>query len=273
MPSWTRSAWPNWTSAWGCGCRWRRRYGARRRNCRRCWPLAGRSWQKLDAATDLAGWSRPSRRPKRPTWKKPARSPRRAKAAPRLAQAVTQAMQGLGMQGGRFEVALQPTGSTRPRRPGRRRLSGERTRGQHAAADRQGGLRRRAVAHRAGHRRHDQRARRGADADLRRGRCRRRRCGGRDRRPPDEAARPRPPGAGRHAPAAGGGLRRPSSGGGQAAGAARAGPSSTESSRCRTSERRTHEVARMLGGERVSRTSLAHAREMLGARSAARPRP
>ncbi len=33
----------------------------------------------------------------------------RAKAAPQLAKAVTQAMQGLGMQGGRFEVALQKT--------------------------------------------------------------------------------------------------------------------------------------------------------------------
>ena len=33
----------------------------------------------------------------------------RAKAAPRLAQAITQAMQGLGMQGGRFEVALSPS--------------------------------------------------------------------------------------------------------------------------------------------------------------------
>ena len=32
----------------------------------------------------------------------------RAQAAPRLSKAVTQAMQGLGMQGGRFEVALQP---------------------------------------------------------------------------------------------------------------------------------------------------------------------
>jgi DNA repair protein RecN (Recombination protein N) len=32
----------------------------------------------------------------------------RAKAAPRLAKAITSAMQGLGMQGGRFEVALTP---------------------------------------------------------------------------------------------------------------------------------------------------------------------
>jgi DNA repair protein RecN (Recombination protein N) len=34
----------------------------------------------------------------------------RAKAAPQLAKAVTQAMQGLGMQGGRFDVVLQATG-------------------------------------------------------------------------------------------------------------------------------------------------------------------
>ncbi len=33
----------------------------------------------------------------------------RAKAAPRLSRAITEAMQGLGMQGGRFEVALQKT--------------------------------------------------------------------------------------------------------------------------------------------------------------------
>ncbi|HSV84276.1 MAG TPA: DNA repair protein RecN, partial [Ramlibacter sp.] len=33
----------------------------------------------------------------------------RAKAAPQLAKSVTQAMQGLGMQGGRFEVALEKT--------------------------------------------------------------------------------------------------------------------------------------------------------------------
>ena len=33
----------------------------------------------------------------------------RAKAAPLLAQSITQAMQGLGMQGGRFEVALEPS--------------------------------------------------------------------------------------------------------------------------------------------------------------------
>jgi DNA repair protein RecN (Recombination protein N) len=32
----------------------------------------------------------------------------RAQAAPRLAQSITEAMQGLGMQGGRFEVALEP---------------------------------------------------------------------------------------------------------------------------------------------------------------------
>ena len=33
-------------------------------------------------------------------------------------------------------------------------------------------------------------------------------------------------------------------------------------------EGRTQEIARMLGGERVSQTSLAHAREMLGTKTA-----
>jgi len=32
-----------------------------------------------------------------------------------------------------------------------------------------------------------------------------------------------------------------------------------------TGEARTHEIARMLGGEKLSATTLAHAREMLGA--------
>jgi DNA repair protein RecN (Recombination protein N) len=35
-------------------------------------------------------------------------SKQRAKAAPLLAQSITQAMQGLGMQGGQFQVALEP---------------------------------------------------------------------------------------------------------------------------------------------------------------------
>ena len=141
----------------------------------------------------------------------------RAKAAPQLAKAVTQAMQGLGMQGGRFEVALQTTRRSRPQ-AGLEEIAflvGGPCR-QHAAAGGQGGLRRRAVAHRAGHRRHDQPPGHRADADLRRGRFRRRRRRRRNRGPADEAAGPRPPGAGRHAPAAGGRLRRPSSGRGQA---------------------------------------------------------
>ena len=36
-------------------------------------------------------------------------------------------------------------------------------------------------------------------------------------------------------------------------------------------DRRVHEIARMLGGERVSPTSLAHAREMLGSQDAKTP--
>ena len=46
----------------------------------------------------------------------------RKQAAPRLAQAVTQAMQGLGMQGGRFEVALRATRRTGPGGARRHRL-------------------------------------------------------------------------------------------------------------------------------------------------------
>lgn len=63
--------------------------------------------QKLEAATDLDALSQAAHKAEA-TYLKAARalSAKRAKAAPQLAQAVTQAMQGLGMQGGRFEVAL-----------------------------------------------------------------------------------------------------------------------------------------------------------------------
>jgi DNA repair protein RecN (Recombination protein N) len=79
-----------------------------RQNCRRCWP-AGRP--------TAGNWMPP------PTWRRwnarwPARSrpgaAKRKRLAPappgrtRLAAAVTQAMQQLGMAGGRFEVALLP---------------------------------------------------------------------------------------------------------------------------------------------------------------------
>ena len=63
--------------------------------------------QKLDEAADLAQLERHETQAYN-TYLEEARSmtKRRAKAAPALALAITQAMQGLGMQGGQFEVAL-----------------------------------------------------------------------------------------------------------------------------------------------------------------------
>jgi DNA repair protein RecN (Recombination protein N) len=70
------------------------------------------SWKqelaKLDAAADLAALEAAEKKDAEAYMAEArALSKSRAKAAPQLAKAVTQAMQGLGMQGGRFEVALQ----------------------------------------------------------------------------------------------------------------------------------------------------------------------
>jgi len=62
---------------------------------------------RLDAAADLAGLEAAEQQAFAAFMEEAkAISKVRAKAAPKLAQAITQAMQGLGMQGGRFEVAL-----------------------------------------------------------------------------------------------------------------------------------------------------------------------
>jgi DNA repair protein RecN (Recombination protein N) len=64
---------------------------------------------RLDAAADLAALEAAERREAKAFQAEAdALSRARAQAAPRLARAVTQAMQGLGMQGGRFDVALEP---------------------------------------------------------------------------------------------------------------------------------------------------------------------
>ncbi len=73
--------------------------------------LAG--WQaelaRLDAAADLAGLQAAADAARDGYMAQAqALSGARAKAAPQLAKAVTQAMQGLGMKGGRFEVKLEP---------------------------------------------------------------------------------------------------------------------------------------------------------------------
>ena len=69
------------------------------------------SWQaelqKLDEAADLVQLEKNESQAKAAYLEEARKvSKSRSKAAPRLAQAITQAMQGLGMQGGRFEVAL-----------------------------------------------------------------------------------------------------------------------------------------------------------------------
>lgn len=71
--------------------------------------------QQLDTAADLAALEA-AEQAAASAYAKAARtlSQRRAKAAPKLAQAITQAMQGLGMTGGRFEVAVEPAAEPGP---------------------------------------------------------------------------------------------------------------------------------------------------------------
>jgi DNA repair protein RecN (Recombination protein N) len=64
---------------------------------------------RLDAAADLAGLEAAEQKARGAYMEEAtAISKARNKTAPQLAKAITQAMQGLGMQGGRFEVALTP---------------------------------------------------------------------------------------------------------------------------------------------------------------------
>ncbi len=64
---------------------------------------------RLDASADLAGLQAAERKANAAFMTEAkALSKQRAKAAPLLAQSITQAMQGLGMQGGQFAVALEP---------------------------------------------------------------------------------------------------------------------------------------------------------------------
>lgn len=78
-------------------------------------PALHASWKdelaRLDAAADLAALEAAERAASE-AYQAEARSlsKARAKAAPQLAKAVTAAMQGLGMQGGRFDVGLEKSG-------------------------------------------------------------------------------------------------------------------------------------------------------------------
>jgi DNA repair protein RecN (Recombination protein N) len=94
---------------WRPGCRWRAAIGAAPAEL----PALLAGWkaelQALDAAADLAALEQAAAAAE-DNWRAAAQavSALRRKAAPRLAAAVTQAMQQLGMSGGRFEVALLP---------------------------------------------------------------------------------------------------------------------------------------------------------------------
>jgi len=69
----------------------------------------GQELRQLDAAADLDALERASQAAER-AYRDEAKtvSKARAKAAPQLARAITAAMQGLGMPGGKFDVALEP---------------------------------------------------------------------------------------------------------------------------------------------------------------------
>jgi DNA repair protein RecN (Recombination protein N) len=99
-------------------------------------------------------------------------------------------------------------------------------------------------------------------ADLRRSRCRHRRPRRRNRRPHAARAGQEPAGAVRHAPAAGGGAGRLAMVNRQAIRA-----TARRRRRCNVldAEARIGEIARMLGGEKITDTTRRHAAEMLGA--------
>jgi DNA repair protein RecN (Recombination protein N) len=76
-------------------------------------PMLLKSWHaelaQLEAAADLQGLEAAARDAQTTFMAEAKRvSDQRSKAAPRLAKSITQAMQGLGMQGGQFVVALEP---------------------------------------------------------------------------------------------------------------------------------------------------------------------
>jgi DNA repair protein RecN (Recombination protein N) len=79
---------------------------ARLKSWLHCCADGARAQSPSEAASDLEGLRRKKKPPRRPDQTEAKSSHSCAKAAPKLAQSVTQAMQNLGMQGGRFEVAL-----------------------------------------------------------------------------------------------------------------------------------------------------------------------
>ena len=227
--------------------------------------------QALDAQSDLEALER-AEQASQQAYKKEAKAlgKVRKQAAPRLAAAVTQAMQELGMKGGRFEVALQPlaqpsrsglediaflvsghAGST-PRSIGKVASGGELSRIALAIAVTTSEL--------------------GAaqtlifdEVDAGVGGAVAETVGrlmkqlGRDRQVLAVTHLPQVAACADHHLVV---AKRQTSTRGQE------GPRTESGVAVLDDEGRTREIARMLGGERVSQTSLAHAREMLGSKTA-----
>ncbi|SEA79055.1 DNA repair protein RecN [Variovorax sp. YR216] len=227
--------------------------------------------QALDAQSDLNALERAEQAAQQAYMKEAkALGKARKQAAPKLAQAVTQAMQELGMKGGRFEVALQPlaqparsglediaflvsghAGST-PRSIGKVASGGELSRIALAIAVTTSEL--------------------GAaqtlifdEVDAGVGGAVAETVGrlmkqlGRDRQVLAVTHLPQVAACADHHLVV---AKRQTSAKGQE------GTRTESSVAVLDAEGRTQEIARMLGGERVSQTSLAHAREMLGAKTA-----
>lgn len=230
--------------------------------------------QALDAQSDLDGLERAEEAAQQVYMKEAkALGKSRKQAAPRLGQAVTQAMQGLGMQGGRFEVELQPlaqpgragleevaflvaghTGST-PRAIGKVASGGELSRIALAIAvtTSQLGTAQTLIFDEVD-------AGVGGAVAETVGRLMKQL--GRDRQVLAVTHLPQVAACADHHLVV---AKR------QTAAAGKDGPR-TESGVSRLDDdHRAKEIARMLGGEKVSQTSLAHAREMLGHKSATAP--
>jgi DNA repair protein RecN (Recombination protein N) len=229
------------------------------------------SWKeelaRLDAAADLAALEAAEKK-SLDTYMAEARalSKARAKAAPQLAKAVTQAMQGLGMQGGRFEVAIEKAdpaqygldeiaflvaghaGST-PRPVGKVASGGELSRIALAIAVTTSQL---GTAHTLIFDEVDA----GVGGAVAETVGRLMKQLGRDRQVLAVTHLPQVAACADHHLVV-------------AKQSDRSGPATSVAAV--NGEQRVGEVARMLGGERLSGTTVAHAKEMLGAGSAAKP--
>ncbi len=227
--------------------------------------------QALDAQSDLDALERAEQAAQQAYMKEAkALGKARKQAAPKLAQAVTQAMQGLGMKGGRFEVSLQPlaqpgrsgledvaflvaghAGST-PRSIGKVASGGELSRIALAIAVTTSEL---GAAQTLIFDEVDS----GVGGAVAETVGRLMKQLGRDRQVLAVTHLPQVAACADHHLVV---AKRQTSAKGQEGTRTESGVTVLDA------EGRMHEIARMLGGERVSPTSLAHAREMLGAKTA-----